>query len=155
MRVPLPERNCRQISDRAAQHAREDIIGRGWSSRSVNAIVPLPGREGMAGVVTTAKYLLYQDRGIQPFVMYWVEGRKVPIHDKGSGKTHVVTGREPGKPGWVTLPGGVRKWRDQKWRHPGLEPKNFMGDALNKAIQDEGPNIRTVLLEVVRGQYHE
>jgi hypothetical protein len=87
--------------------------------------------------------------------MYWVEGRRVPIKDKGSGTTHVVLGREPGKPGWVTLPGGVRKWRDQKWRHPGLEPKNFMRDALKKAIEEERNTIHSTLMDVIQGRFHE
>lgn len=145
---------CRRISERASQHVREDIIGRGWSNRSINAISPLANRgEGWVGVRTSARYLMRQNEGFGPFVMYWVEGRKVPIKD--SSGTHVVTGRGAGKPGWVTLPGGVKKWRDQKWRHPGLQPKNFMQKAISKAIEEEKGNIRDSLMSVLRGEYRE
>jgi len=144
---------CRRISDRASQHCREDIIGRGWSNKSTTAISPMPGREGWVGIRTSAKYLIYQNKGIKPFVMYWVEGRRIPIKD--SSGTHVVTGREPGKPGWVTLPGGVRKWRDQKWRHPGLEPKQFMEKALQKAIEEDRKNIHGTLMSILQGDYRE
>ena len=154
MKIAAPDSICRRVSDRAAQYARQDMVARGWSNKSINAITPLPGAEGRVGIKTSAKYLMYQESGIKPFVMYWVEGRRVPIKDKG-GSTHVVTGREPGKPGWVTLPGGVRKWRDQKWRHPGLQPKNFMRDALEKAIKEEQHALKDSLMSVLRGEYRE
>ena len=130
------------------------MVARGWSNKSINAITPLPGAEGRVGIKTSVKYLMYQESGIRPFVMYWVNGRKVPIKDKG-GSTHVVTGRGAGTPGCVTQPGGVRKWRDQRWRHPGLQPKNFMRDALHKAIQEEQGALKESLMSVLRGEYRE
>src|SRR6478736_6889752 len=121
------------ISETAAKIARNDLQKRGWSSNSSGSIQPIHSN-GYVGLKTTVDYVMYQNKGIKPFLMKWVEGRVVPISGPG-GETHFVLGKDVGKPGWVTLPGGVRKWRDQKWRHPGLKPKHFLEDALKQAIK--------------------
>lgn len=148
-RVAAPPELCAKISGRAVQHARESVTAMGWSDKSVQAIIAFPG-EGQVGLKTTAKYLMYQDRGIKSFIMYWVEGRRIPLKGEG-GETHVVTGKGPGTPGWVTLPGGIRKWRDQRWKHPGLKPKRFLEDALTKAIQESRPEFQQLLMGALRG----
>jgi hypothetical protein len=132
-REPIPLEDAQKISDRAIVLARQDLTNRGWSQGSIESLVT-NAKEGEAGIRTTKNYLMYQERGIKPFIMWWVDGRIIPIHD--STGVHLVTGKEPGQPGYVTLPGGVKKWREQKWRHPGLEPKNFMENALRQAIDE-------------------
>lgn len=145
-RSAAPVEITRPIAERAAQLARQNIRDRGWSQRAASAIVPV-GREGQVGLRVNLDYLLYQNNGINPFIMWWVEGRTVPIKD-ASG-VHFVYGKEPGQPGWVTLPGGVKKWRDQKWRHPGLKPKYFLENSLDQAISEARPGLTQKILDIV------
>ena len=152
MKLPLPANLADSISQRAAQLARESIQSMGWSEKSINAVQPMNG-DGKVGIHTTQKYILAQSRGFKPFLMTWVEGRVVPLHDKASGQTHFRYGKEVGQPGWVTLPGGVRVYREQKWRHPGLKPKNFLENAIQQAINEAKPKIQQQLrATLIQGQ---
>jgi hypothetical protein len=148
MHVPVPFEDTQKISSRAAELARTDIVSRGWSQRSVDSIVADP-KEGLVGLRSTEQHMLYQDKGFGPFVMWWAEGRTIPIHD--SSGTHYVTGKDVGKPGWVTLPGGVKKYKQVKWQHPGLEPKNFLENAITQAIKEGRPSIKQKLLNIIKG----
>jgi hypothetical protein len=150
-RIAAPMSVCQQVSQRAVQLAREDIASRGWSNKSIEAITALPG-EGTVGLKTAAKYLMYQERGIKPFVMYWVNGRTVGPMKGPGGTVSFRRGGHAGEPGWVTLPGGVRKWRDQRWRHPGLGGSHFMEDALRKAIAEARPSLKQVLMTALKGE---
>lgn len=141
--VPAPMEICQKVSARAQQLARENMSSRNWSERSIEAMMAFPG-EGQVGLKTTAKYLMYQEKGIKPFVMWWASGRVIPL--PGGPRRAVGVGT----PGWVTLPGGVRKWRDQRWRHPGLKPKNFMQDALAQAIEEVKPELQRMLMDTLR-----
>lgn len=143
--VPVPRDICEQISSRAVQFARENISQRNWSEDAAQSLSVM-ATEGQVGIQTTLKYIIHQDRGIRPFVMYWAEGRTIPM---GDGR--FVRAKGVGTPGWVTLPGGVRKWRDQRWRHPGLKPKNFMQDSLSRAIQEARPQLQQLLMSALRG----
>lgn len=149
-RIPLPEPIARRIADRAVQNARQNISGRGW--KSATALKPL-AREGLVGISTSAKYLIFQEKGIQPFVMYWVKGRTVPLGCPQGDGPHIRKGVAPGTPGYVNIPHKGRVWRDQRWRHPGLEPKNFMRDAIKSAISDERTNIHSDIMSALRGTY--
>jgi hypothetical protein len=96
---------------------------------------------------------MYQNSGIRPFLMRWVEGRVVPMGCSQGDGPHFRRGGQAGKPGYVDIPHVGRKWRDQKWRHPGLKPKNFMQNAINKAISDENDAIRRDLMSALKGEY--
>ena len=148
-RVALPISICQQISARAVQFAREDIASRGWSEKSIEAVTAFPG-EGQVGLKSSVKYLLHQERGIKPFLMTWVTGRTVPM--KGpNGTTSFRRGGHVGEPGWVTLPGGVRKWRDARWRHPGLKGTHLLQTALEKAIKEAQPQIKQMMMDTLKG----
>lgn len=149
MKVPVPHEMCERISARAVQLARENIQQRDWSEDSVQSL-STKASEGQVGIQTSLKYLIHQDRGIRPFVMYWAEGRTIPLPD-GQGGIHFVRAKGVGTPGWVTLPGGVRKWREQRWRHPGLKPKNFMSNSLRRAIEESRPELQQLLMSALRG----
>lgn len=146
--VPVPFDDTSKISQRAAEIARADVMGRGWSQKSVDSIVADP-KEGQVGLRSNEKYMIYQDKGFGPFVMWWAEGRVIPINDGGT--TRYVTGKDVGKPGYVTLPGGVVKYKPVRWQHPGLEPKNFLENAINQAIQESKPSIKDKLLNLLKG----
>ena len=149
MRVPLPFEDSERISQRAAELARTNIQGRGWSQKSVDAILPDP-KEGLVGLRSSEQYLINQNRGFPAFVMWWAEGRVVPINDAKTGK-HYVTAKGVGTPGTVTLPGGVKEWRDVRWQHPGLEPKNFLEESITQAIKEGKPSIRQMLIDLLKG----
>lgn len=150
MLIPLPKKMAIPIADRAAQIARSNVSGRGW--KSANQISPL-AQDGLVGVRTAAHYLMFQEKGIRPFIMFWVAGRSVPLGCKQGDGPHIRKGVGPGTPGWVTIPHRGRVWRDQRWRHPGLPPKNFMRDAIGQAITAERHNIHQTLMSVLRGEY--
>lgn len=146
--VPVPFEDTEKISVRAAEIARSDIISRGWSQRSIDSIVADP-KEGKVGLRSSEEYMNYQNKGFGPFVMWWAEGRVVPIHD--SSGTHYVTGKGVGTPGWVTLPGGVKKYKQVRWQHPGLEPKNFLENSITQAIKEGRPSIKDKLINLLKG----
>lgn len=148
-KVPAPTSICMQVSTRAAQIAAEKMRGYGWSDKSISAIVPLPG-EGRVGLKTSLKYLMYQEKGIQPFIMWWVEGRTLPLACKQGDGPHFRRGKDPGKPGWVNIPHVGKVWRNQKWRHPGLKPKNFLQDAIAQAIKETKPAAKQQLMACLK-----
>lgn len=146
--VPVPFEDTEKMSVRAAEIARADIVSRGWGQKSVDAILPDP-KEGRVGLRSSEEYMLHQNKGFGPFIMYWAENRVVPIHD--SSGTHLVTGKGVGTPGWVTLPGGIKKFKQVRWQHPGLEPKNFLENAIVQAINEGKPSIKDKLLNMLKG----
>ncbi len=138
----MPREVTSQIGQRAAQLAREDAQARGW--RTADSMYAISGT-GYAGVASKKKFHMYQEKGTAPFLMTALEGKTVPI--KGAdGGVHFVKVRGVGKPGYVTLPGGVKRWRDQKWRHPGVPATNIMGRATRQAIIEE----RQAIVELMR-----
>jgi hypothetical protein len=147
-KTPTPISITRIISERAVQIAREDVRGRGW--KSSGALQP-DYATGRAGIRSTVRYLIIQNRGFSAFTMWWAEGRKVPITD-ADGSTHVVTGKGVGTPGWVTLPGGVKKWRDVRWQHPGLKPKNFLEKAMAQARVEAKQDIKATIIKLLAGR---
>lgn len=154
MRIPLPENICQRLSMKAVQYAREDVVNRGWSNRSMGALTDM-SRKGLVGIKTSAKYLMRQEEGFDPFLMHWVEGRTIPLDCKQGDGPHIRRGVKGvvGTPGYVTIPHRGRVWRDQRWRHPGLKPKNFMRDAILRAINEEQDSIRQELMEALKGGY--
>lgn len=152
MRIPLSEASCRRISEKAVQYARENIAGRGWSGQSLGALSAMPS-EGWVGIRTSVKYLMRQNQGFPSFIMWWVDDKTLPLGCKVGDGPHFRRGKDPGKPGYVDIPHVGRVWRDQKWRHPGLKPKNFMQDAITRAISEERDAIKKELMEALKGTY--
>lgn len=149
MRLAAPIEMNRVIARKAVQKARENMRGRGWVS--TGALQPF-AEKGQVGISSTMKHLLIQNKGFGPFVMWWVEGRMVPIKDKQTGQTRRIRGREPGKPGYVQIPGRGRVWRDQKWKHPGLKPKRFLEASIAAAVRESRADIRDAAMTILKGQ---
>jgi hypothetical protein len=148
MRLAAPTRVTQVLAQFAVQKAREDVQGRGW--KSGGALMPYSA-PGEVGISTTMKHLLYQNAGVKSFIMYWVNGRTVPIKGPG-GAPHFVRGREAGLPGYVTIPGRGRVWRDQKWCYPGLKPKRFIETAISGAIKENKALIKAEIMAIVSGK---
>lgn len=140
MKVPIPRQLAQKISEDAVANARNLMGGYGWSDQALQALQPMPG-EGVVGIKTTLKYLMYQEKGIQPFLMWWVAGRTIPLGCKQGDGPHFRRGGHVGEPGYVDIPHVGQVWRDQRWRHPGLAPRNFMRDGLTQAIAANQPAI--------------
>lgn len=149
-RVPIPTQLAHKISLDAVKYAREEMRGYGWSDRTLDALQPMPG-EGVVGIKTTLKYLMHQERGIQPFLMWWVQGRTIPLGCKQGDGPHFRRGTHVGEPGYVDIPHRGQVWRDQRWRHPGLAPKNFMQKGLQRAITENQQLIKDYARKIIGG----
>ena len=122
------------------QRAREYGERRGWKgTRYLEPIV----QKGTVGIKVTRRYLLYQNYGTRPRVMYELEGKFIPM------KTGGRMAKGVGQPGWVTLPGGIRKFRQQKWRHPGIKPTHFLEEAIQFAINENKRDTKQWLMAIV------
>lgn len=141
MKLPIPATLALQISQDAIRYAREEMKGYGWSDRSLQALQPMPG-EGIVGIKTTLKYLMHQERGFKPFLMWWVNGRTVGLSCKQGDGPHFRRGGHVGEPGYVNIPHVGQVWRDQRWKHPGLQGRHFMQTGLEKAITANQPAIQ-------------
>lgn len=150
MRIPIPRQLALKISNDAVAQARNQMQGYGWSDKSLTALQPL-AEDGVVGVRTTQKYLMFQERGIRPFLMHWVTGRTVKMGCKMGDGPHFRRGGHVGEPGYVDIPHVGRVWRDQRWRHPGIQPKNFMRDGLQAAISANRPLIKAYVHKMLKG----
>lgn len=122
------------------QRAREYGDRRGW--KGTRYLEPAIGK-GQVGIKVTRQYLLYQNYGTKPRVMYELEGKFVPM--KGGGRR----AKGVGQPGWVVLPGGTRVFRQQKWRHPGIKPTHFLEEAIQFAIKKDKQDLNKWLMAIV------
>lgn len=140
MRFRLPRSQSRKMSEMAVQRAREYGDRRGWKgTRYLEPIV----QKGTVGIKVTRHYLMYQNDGTKPRVMYELEGKFIPMKSGGRRAKGV------GQPGWVTLPGGIRVFRQQKWRHPGIKPTHFLEEAIEFAIKKNKQELSQWLMAIV------
>lgn len=162
-RIPLPSSICKVIADSALQHCRIYAIQRGWKTADKLSSI---WDSGKVGINTSVHYLIYQDRGIRPFLMYSLEGQTIPLKDN-TGTTHWVTVTRVGEPGIVKIPGDSNKpksalyksraarpgltYRDQRWKHPGIEETKFIRNSILKSINNGKPLVRNYLKDIISG----
>lgn len=151
MKIPISGALSTKISNDAVRHSREGMKGYGWSDKSIQALSPM-NQDGLVGVRTSAKYLMHQERGTKPFLMWWVNGRTVPMNSGTGGGTTFRRGGHVGEPGYVDIPGRGKVWRDQRWRHPGIQGKGFMRSGLEQAIEENRPLIKEWAASLFRGK---
>lgn len=149
-KIPVPVSIATKISQDAVRFAREEMTKLGWSNKSLSAIVPYPG-EGLVGIKTQERYLMYQERGIQPFLMTWVQGRTIPMGCGQGDGPHFRRGGHVGEPGMVNIPHVGQVWRDQRWRHPGLQPKGFLQAGVQRAIEENQGMVRSWARGIIGG----
>lgn len=153
MKVPVPRELAEEVSSDAARIAKEYMARRGWSQASINSLVPV-AEEGLIGMRTTIKHLHYQNAGTKPFVMWWAEGRIIPLPSGPILATRV------GQEGWgfqdrynkKRYPHTGRIWREQRWRHPGIDKTHFMQRSLYRAIKNARPTLQQRTLEILAGR---
>lgn len=114
-------------------------LSKGWDMSSIHSRVV----DGEIKVYPGEKrYLKFVDKGTKPFLMYALQGKVIPIN----GSFRYVT--DVGLPGYTHFNhNGIpfKRWRDQKWRHPGIKPQNFVRDARRVAedeLQDAAHDLR-------------
>ena len=146
--VPAPVALTQQIADQATRNARENLRGRGW--KSSGALKPYAD-DGAVGISSTVNYLLIQNKGFSPFVMWWVKNRTLPLGCKMGDGPHFRNGKNVGTPGYVDIPHKGRVFRQQRWRHPGLQPKRFMEKAITQAVKDSRMDIQRAAMNTLRG----
>lgn len=147
-RVPFPADLTQQIADLATQNARQNLRGRGW--KSSGALKPYAD-VGAGGISSTVNYLLIQNKGFSPFVMWWVKNRTLPLACKMGDGPHFRNGKGVGTPGWVDIPHQGKVFRQQRWRHPGLKPKRFLESAITQAIKDSRMDVQRAVMNSLRG----
>lgn len=148
-RIPIPLALAQEISELAVRRAREGIRRRNWSTAAQESIFPAP-KEGQVGIGTTLKYLRFQDKGTQPFLMRSLEGKTVPI----KGRFFRVRG--VGLPGmgyqdrkYDPFKGPI--WREQRWRHPGIRAENFMRNAIQQALFESRSKVQATVMNALAG----
>lgn len=162
MKVALSTATCQKIADVALRNAREyAAVERGWRSADRLHTFAAPGE---VGIKSEVRYLLYQDKGTKPFLMLSLEGKTIPMKDN-NGNTHLMKVVGVGQPGWVNIPENSNKYgatnfasnasapgrvyRQQKWRHPGINPTNFIRNSISRAIDSSGQIIKDSLKEIL------
>jgi len=110
------------------------------------------GREGWVGLKTTTDYLIHQETGFKPFLMWWVQDRTLPMGCKKGDGPHFRRGSHVGEPGMVNIPHVGQVWREQRWKHPGLQPKKFLENSIREAVNGMKPEIQARLMEIVIGK---
>lgn len=140
MIVRAPGYVTHPISERAVEIARRlapKDTGKG--ARSLEAIFH-PGEVGIR-VPEEAYYMMIQNRGFKPFIMWSLEGKTIPMRG-ASGQISFVRAKDVGKRQITS--------RDEKgrivsskirWRHPGLAPKNFLERGVDQAIREYMDNM--------------
>lgn len=143
MKISVSPEVSRVIAERAQVLVREYAVREGWSHPE--ALEAVWG-EGFAGLRTTRHYLMFLEKGTQPYLMHSLEGRTIRFPDGSFRRVKGV-----GLPGFVTLPGGVRTWRYQKWRHPGIRPRKFMDQTIQQAVLENQGLIKGYILSALKG----
>lgn len=112
---------------------------KGWDMSSIQSYV-----EGDEIKVSFGRkrHLLFLDKGTKPFLMYALQGKVIPINDSFRYVTDVGL---PGNTHFVQNGIKFTRWRDQKWRHPGIRPQHFVRDAqkvANEQLRGAGRDLR-------------
>lgn len=153
MKVPVPRELAKDIASDAARISKEYMARRGWSSTSIQSIMPVFD-EGLIGIRTSLKHLHYQNAGTKPRVMWELEGKIVPLPSGPIRATRV------GQPGWGYQDRYDKKrypqtgwvFREQRWRHPGIDPTGFLNKGIRQAITNAQPTLRQRTMKILAGR---
>lgn len=134
MPVPIPYELARRLSEQALIYAR-DLAPRD-TGRGIDSLRPISdtGVVGIAG----ADHMMIQDRGFEGFQMDSLAGKTIPIRTKhGLRIFRTASSSSIGTPRIITRDErGTLVLGKPMWTHPGLVPKNFIEEAIQKSIND-------------------
>lgn len=148
-KVPIPEKDAKQIAVRTAQLIQQNAPkGKNNSRRLIRAT----WQKGEVSIIfpEKASHLLFIDKGVKPFIMYQLEGKVIPIRGK-DGRLAFRTAKNIGRT-QITARDKMGRIRssERRWRHPGIEPQNFVDKAFKQAVQEytarlKGKDIMAIL----------
>ena len=132
--LQLPPEVTHQISMRAAEIVRRNAPKGPHNSRMK---VRATNQKGQIGVYfpPDTMHLMMLDKGIKPFIMKNLEGKTIPIRTPGGvifrraknvGGRQVIARDEKGNIAFSKI----------RWRHPGVQPMNFIQPAMEQAIRE-------------------
>jgi hypothetical protein len=146
MNEPFPDSITRKISERAVALARYRAPRK--SGKGADSFQPAysSGKIGIS-VPPEYGYMMALDRGWDPYVMYGLAGKTIPIRD-ASGHINFRTAygsAAPGKRKIISrnVAGQITETKIM-WKNPGMKGQHFIEDALKQAAMEwknaAGPN---------------
>jgi hypothetical protein len=135
---PMPEYVTRKISARAVAIARYLAPRKSGKGRDSFQPVASAGQIGIS-VPPERGYMLALDRGYNPYVMYGLTGKTIPIRD-ASGHINFRTAYGSSAPGKRKIinrnaQGQIIETKIM-WKNPGMKGMHFIEDALKQAAME-------------------
>jgi hypothetical protein len=135
---PMPDYVTKKIAQRAvtlAAYRAPKKTGKGASNFQA---VASAGQIGIS-VPPEYGYMMALDRGYDPYVMYGLTGKTIPIRD-ASGKINFRTAFGSSAPGKRKIisrnaQGHITETKIM-WKNPGMKGKHFIEDALQQAAME-------------------
>jgi hypothetical protein len=122
---PISFQGMSQIRERVVMSIREYMYSgifkhpTGTLAASINSYV----RDQSIYIVSELPYADAQDKGIAPHIQWYLLGRTVPIRLFGFGGSRVIYRK-------ATL----KSFLEGKWFHPGVTPKEYIQNGLDRAL---------------------
>lgn len=146
MNQPFPDEVTRKIAERAVYLAR--LRAPKKSGKGSNSFQPVYSA-GQIGISVPPEYgyMMALDRGYDPYVMYGLSGKTIPIRD-ASGHINFRSAYGPSAPGRKKIiarnaQGQITETKVM-WKNPGMKGQHFIEDALKQAAMEwknaAGPN---------------
>jgi hypothetical protein len=135
---PMPDHISKKIAERAVTLARYRAPQK--SGRGSGHFQPVASA-GQIGISVPPEYgyMMALDRGYDPYVMYGLTGKTIPIRD-ASGRINFRTAygsSAPGKRKIISrnVQGQIIETKIM-WKNPGMKGKHFIEDALKQAAME-------------------
>lgn len=152
-RLHLPLHVSNRISERAVEYARRTAPKRtGRGAASLTAVLNEQNQAGVR-IPTGFEYMEFQEKGTRPRIMHELAGKTIPIRTPGGqivfrratveniGRHKITSRDELGR----IITSKI------SWRYPGMKPKNFIKNALQRATKEElGTLTKTELIEILK-----
>ena len=135
---PMPDSVTRKIAQRAVTLARYHAPVKSGKGRDSFKPVASAGQIGIS-VPPEYGYMMALDRGYDPYVMYGLAGKTIPIRD-ASGHINFRTAYGSAAPGRRkiisrNLSGQITESKIM-WKNPGMKGMHFIEDSLKQAAME-------------------
>jgi hypothetical protein len=138
MNQPMPDDVTRKIAERAVTLARYRAPSNTGKGRDSFKPVASAGQIGIS-VPPERGYMMALDRGYDPYVMYGLTGKTIPIRD-ANGHINFRTAFGASAPGRRKIisrnaQGQITESKTM-WKNPGMKGMHFIEDALKQAAME-------------------
>jgi hypothetical protein len=135
---PMPDYVTQKIAARAVALARYKAPRKTDKGRNSFQAVASTGKIGIS-VPPEYGYMMALDRGYDPYVMYGLTGKTIPIRD-ASGRINFRTAYGSSAPGKRKIisrnaQGHITETKVM-WKNPGMKGMHFIEDALHQAAME-------------------